>query len=67
MLPVHDITLHAGLRSSYANLMALGLDRCAERMSGRVPWYATTPESPLPQATSLRAGFKAVPGASAQV
>lgn len=61
MLPVHDISLHAELRDCLANLLAVGSDRCAERMSGCVPWSATTTRSPRPQ------GFKAVPGASAQV
>lgn len=61
MLPVHDISLFAEIRASHANRLAQGADRCAECMSGRVPWYATTPRS-LPLL-----GFKAVSGASAQV
>ena len=68
MLPVHDISLFAEIRAPLANHLATGADRCAECMSGRVPWSATTPRRSLPQGLSRREdGFKAVSGASAQV
>jgi len=65
MLPVHDIFLHAEIQDSTTNTQVMGADRCAESMSGRGPWHATSLANPRP--AGFYDSFKAVSEASAQV
>ena len=71
MLPVHDIFLHAEIQDSTRNMQVAGSDRCAESMSGRGPWHATSLANPRScgfyRRAGLIAGFKTVAEASAQV
>ncbi len=71
MLPVHDTFLHAEIQDSLCNTQVMGSDRCAESMSGRGPWHATSLANPRScgfyRRAGLIAGFKTVAEASAQV